>query len=396
MSYWSHMLDRQRPVIIAGFALLTSLWGTLSPQVAMAAVLAAPPSGPTYFLISLDRAPLDEAAEAVLVQSLRSTVVVDRGLEAEITFRVADVMTTAELAEQFSVALGDEGVALVRSGDGFRLMDLQSALDERPRLDLVSVPPPELLPCAGGSVSASVPPAPFAVPEPVDRRTWLWVKLAAFLVVIASGSAWLLWRHGRLTFLRAWRGRLNHQQEQVRDRDAVIDRLLASETVDLALLAGACDIASRCNWPVEQVLCDLGGVSDQALADAYASVAGLERWQPADRPPINAGPESEKLVAALDGRSMSLIEADEWAVVVATSDPLDHAAFTEISSLSGRLVTLVVAARSALTAEPFRDNESLERPQERLIIPWARRRDMDGATLLQAILNRRALSLQDL
>lgn len=396
MSYWSHMFDRQRLAIIAGFALLTTLFGALSTHVVMASVPAAGLSGPTYFLISLDRAPLDEAAEAVLIQSLRSTVVVDPGLEAEITFRVADAITTTELVEQFSVALGEEGIALVRSGDGFRLMDLQSALDERPRLDIVSVPPPELLPGAGEAASTSAPPAPVPVPEPVDDRAGRWVMLGAILAVIASGSTWLLWRNGRLTFLRSRSVRLDYRHGQTRDREAVIDRLLASETVDLAVLASACDIASRRNWPVEQVLCDLGGVSDQALADAYASVAGLERWQPADRPPLKAGPESERLVAALRGMSVSLIEADEWAVVLATSDPLDHAAFTEISSLSGRLVTLVVAARSALTAEPFRDKESLERPPERLIIPWARKRDMDGATLLQAILNRRALSPQEL
>lgn len=395
MSYWSHMFDRQRPAIITGFALLTSLWGALSPHVVMASVLAAAPPAQTYFLISLHRAPLDEAAEAVLIQALRSTVVVDPGLEAEITFRVAEAMTTTELAEQFSVALGEEDVALVRSGDGFRLMDLQSALAERPRLDIVSVPPPQLLPGARETVSPSAPPAAVALPEPVNNRAGRWMALVAILVVIASGSAWLLWRHGRLAFLRVGRVRFDYRHEQTRDRDAVIDRLLACETIDLALLAGACDIASRRNWPVEQALCDVGGVSDQTLADAYASVAGLERWRPSDQPPINAGPESDGLVAALSDRSMSLIEADEWAVVVATSDPFDDAAFTEVSRLSGRMVTLVVAARSALTAEPFRDSGSAEPLPERLIIPWAKKRDMDGATLLQAILNRRLQSSQD-
>lgn len=396
MSYWSQMFDRQKPAIIAGFALLTSLWGALSPHGVMASVPVAGPPGPTYFLISLDRAPLGEAAEAVLIQSLRSTVVVDPGLEAEITFSVAEPMTTTELAEQFSVALGEEGVALVRSGDGFRLMDLQSALAERPRLDIVSVPPPELLPGAREGVSPFAPTAPIAVPEPIDNRARRWPVLVAILVVIASGPAWLFWRHGRLTFLRVRRVRLDYQQKQTRHGDVVIDRLLASETIDLALLAGACDIASRRSWPIEQVLCDLGGVSDEALADAYASVAGLERWRPSDRPPINAGLEPEGLAAALRDRSMSLIEADEWGVVVATSDPLDDTAFTEVSRLSGRMVTLVVAARSALTAEPFRDNGSAEPLPERLIIPWARKRDMDGATLLQAILNRRVQSSQEL
>jgi hypothetical protein len=87
---------------------------------------------------------------------------------------------------------------------------------------------------------------------------------------------------------------------------------------------------------------------------------------------------------------MALVEADDWAVTVATSDPLDHAAFAELSRLSGRMVTLVVASRSALTAAPFRDSGTDKPPTDRLVIPWARKRDMDGAVLLRAILNRRS------
>lgn len=383
------MFRWQTPASIAGAALLGSLSCALSPQVVMAAVPAAGLAGPTYYLISLDRASLDEAAEAVLIQSLRSTVVVDPDLEAEITFRVAEALTTTELAEQFSVALAEEGVALVRSGEGFRLMDMQSALARRPRLDIVSVPPPELRPGAREDLSPSTPPAGIAVSEPVGNRGGRWVVLSAILVVISSGSAWLLWRQGRLAFLPIRHERRVHQREPTRDRDAVVDRLLATGTIDLSLLARACEIASRGSWPVEQVLCDLGGVSDQALADAYAGVAGLERWRPADRPPIPASSDSERLVALLRDRSMSLIEVDEWAVVVATSDPLDHAAFADVSRLSARMVTLVVAARSALTDKPFRDTGSAEQPLDRLIIPWAGKRGMDGATLLQAILSRR-------
>jgi len=376
---------------IAGIVLACCLAGAVP---ARAVAPPAPVSGlpaSTYYLISLDRAPLDEAAEAVLIQSLGSTVVVDPDLEARITFRVADALTPTELAEQFSVALAEEGVALVRSGDGFRLMDLQNALAARPQLDIVSVPPPELRPGAREALSASVPAAATARPDPVGKRDVRGLALAAIVVALAAASAWMLRDRWRPALVRVGRARRALRRDRQGERDAVVDRLVATGTIDLALLAGACETAARRGWPVEQVLCDLGGVSDQALADAYAGVSGLERWSPSDRPSLIADPDADPLAGALRGRGMSLVEADDWAVVVATSDPLDDEAFAEASRLSGRMVTLVVAARSALTTEPFRDSAAAVVPEDRLVIPWSRKRDMDGAALLQAILSRRVI-----
>lgn len=385
------MFGRQRFTRIVGIVL--SCW--LSSAVPTHAV--APPApiagvpGATYYLISLDRAPLGEAAEAVLIQSLGSTVVVDPELEGHITFRVAEALTPTQLAEQFSVALAEEDIALVRSGDRFRLMDLATALAARPKLDIVSVPPPELRPGARDALSLPVPPAPTESPAMAGSPDLRWVALAALVGALAAGSAWMLRDRWHPALMQVRRVRRAFRRDRQGERDAVVDRLVAAGTIDLALLARACETAARRGWPIEQVLCDLGGVSDQALADAYATVAGLERWSPPARPTIAAGHDPDPLVTSLSERTMSLVEADDWAVVVATSDPLDDEAFAEASRLSGRMVTLVVAARSALTTEPFRDSAAAA-PEDRLVIPWGRKRDMDGAALLQAILSRRAAS----
>jgi hypothetical protein len=209
-------------------------------------------------------------------------------------------------------------------------------------------------------------------------------------VALAAASTWLLWRRGRPGFLQVLLDRGNRERELTRDRDAVIDRLLADHPVDLSVLGGACAVASRQGWPVEQVLCDLGGVGDEALADAYSHVTGLQRWYPAERPPIGLGAGPNGLAAFLSDQKMALIETDEWALTVATSDPLDHMAFAELSRLSRRMVTFVVASRSALTDTPFHDPGTDKPSLDRLVIPWARKRDMDGAVLLRAILNRRS------
>jgi len=325
----------------------------------------------------------------VLIQSLGSTVVVDPDLEARITFRVAEALTPTALAEQFSVALAEEGIALVRSGDGFRLMDAQTALAARPKLDIVSVPQPELRPGAREALTTFVSPAPIAPPDKVGKPELPWLAAAALVVALAVGSAWMLRDRWRPALMRVRRVRRAFRRDRQAERDAVVDRLVATGTIDLALLAKACETAARRDWPVEQVLCDLGGVGDEVLADAYAGVSGLDRWSPPAPPSPGAEPEADPLGGLLSQRAMLLVEADDWAVVVATSDPLDDEAFAEASRLSGRMVTLVVAARSAITAEPFRDGGAAAVPEDRLVIPWGRKRDMDGAALLQAILSRR-------
>lgn len=373
-----------------GAALIALVWCVFLPAEAKARVPDSGLSGSSYYLISLDKASLDDAAEAVLVQSLRSRVVIDPDLEAEISFRVAESLTTTELAEQFSVALAEEGIALVRSGDGYRLMDMQGALALRPPLDIVSVPPPDMRLEVLPPMPRPEPSAAAAETGTVSGGRSYWLLLLPCLVALAAASTWLLWRRGQPGLLQVLLDRGNRERELTRDRDAVIDRLLADHPVDLSVLGGACAVASRQGWPVEQVLCDLGGVGDEALAGAYSDITGLQRWYPADRHPIavRAGPNG--LAAFLSEQKMALIEADEWAVTVATSDPLDHAAFAELSRISGRMVTFVVASRSALTDTPFLDPGTDKSSPDRLVIPWARKRDMDGAVLLRAILNRRS------
>ena len=373
-----------------GAALIALVWCVFLPAEAKARVPDSGLSGSSYYLISLDKASLDDAAEAVLVQSLRSRVVIDPDLEAEISFRVAESLTTTELAEQFSVALAEEGIALVRSGDGYRLMDMQGALALRPPLDIVSVPPPDMRLEVLPPMPRPEPSAAAAETGTVSGGRSYWLLLLPCLVALAAASTWLLWRRGQPGLLQVLLDRGNRERELTRDRHAVIDRLLADHPVDLSVLGGACAVASRQGWPVEQVLCDLGGVGDEALADAYSHVTGLQRWYPAERPPIGLGAGPNGLAAFLSEQKMALIEADEWALTVATSDPLDHMAFAELSRLSRRMVTFVVASRSALTDTPFHDPGTDKPSLDRLVIPWARKGDMDGAVLLRAILNRRS------
>lgn len=375
------MSGRQRPLLIASLA-----WILLTPSLAGAAEPADEPTA-TYYLISLNRAPLGEAVEAVLIQTLGVAVTVDPGLEASVTFRISETATPAELTEQFSVALSEEGIALVRTEGGYRLMDLETAWDQPPGLDIVSVPPPELRLAPNALITppsaADVAPAP---PRPSLPALTLAVLSAGLL------AGFWAWRHrgkGRLLVKTSIGRRRVFPPATVRDRDAVIDRLIATQKINLAVLAAACDAAARRGAPVEQALCDLGGVSDQALADAYAATADLPRWRPTAAALTSEPAASAALGQFLHDRALRLVEADDWALTVATSDPLDDAAFVALCRLSGRMATFVVAARSDLTAAPFGDAAQPRPRPAGLIIPWSPTAEIDGAGLLQAILARR-------
>lgn len=377
------MSRRQRPLLIASL-----VWTLLTPSLAGATEPTDEPTA-TYYLISLNRAPLSEAVEAVLTQTMGAAVTVDPGLDATVTFRISETTTPAELTEQFSVALSEEGIALVRTEDGYRLMDLETARTQRPGLDIVSVPQPELRLVPGGLAAPPAAAAASAAPAPQHRLLPALTLAVLVAGLLAGGWAWQRRGLGRLLVRTLIGRRRVIPPATVRDRDAVIDRLVSTQRIDLAVLAAACDAAARRGAPVEQVLCDLGGVSDHALADAYAATADLPRWRPTATALTSEPAGGAALEQFLHDRALRLIEADEWAVTVATSDPLDDPAFVALCRLSGRMATLVVAARSDLTAAPFGDAAHSRPRPAGLIIPWSRTADIDGAGLLQAILARR-------
>ena len=71
-------------------------------------------------------------------------------------------------------------------------------------------------------------------------------------------------------------GRLQRQQ--------MLEHLRNAGLVDVSAIARAELVAVRTGQPVEQVLNQLGSLSDEDLAQAYAEVARCEIWDPAARP----------------------------------------------------------------------------------------------------------------
>ena len=370
----------ERPVAALLIGVLATIWLATTATSADASVQMAETPARSYYLVSLDRASLADAAEAVLVQSLRSEAVVDPGLTGTVTFRVSEPLSDRELEERFALVLADQGVALVRADSGFRLMDLQDAQATRPRLDVVGVEAPPMKPGALTALTPAVlPKAPPTASNPTGR--WILALSAVLAAAWLSVLAWLKRTSLRAVIDKSRAVRFRPSVSRADGRDAVVDHLLSKHHIDLTSLATACDQAAKDGRPVEQLLCDLHAVNEQQLADAYCIVTGLARWD---------GLASETLLAAdlsafFRQRPLKVIEADDWSITVATADPLDDRTFAVLSRLSGRMVTLQVAQRSDVSVE-----SPAEPPMSPgLIIPWFRSPPPDGAMLLQAILSRR-------
>lgn len=110
-------------------------------------------------------------------------------------------------------------------------------------------------------------------------------------------------------------------------REAVLARLLADGLVDESAVARAEIVATKTKRPVEQVLNQLGSLSDDDLVIAYADVTGCKVWEPAMMPverdlgQIGVSAEFLKRVRLLPLRR----EGKE--LVCAACDPLDDEAF---------------------------------------------------------------------
>jgi general secretion pathway protein E len=63
-------------------------------------------------------------------------------------------------------------------------------------------------------------------------------------------------------------------------RESVLQKLIDDEVVDASAIARAELVAQRMGQPIEQVLNQLGALSDDDLVEAYAQVCGCEVWEP--------------------------------------------------------------------------------------------------------------------
>jgi general secretion pathway protein E len=126
-------------------------------------------------------------------------------------------------------------------------------------------------------------------------------------------------------------------------RALVLERLRAAGLVDAAAISRAELVSARTGQPVEQVLNQLGSLSDDDLVATYAEVAGCSIWDPlASRVEVTLetlGISAEYLRRA---RLLPLTDHD-GTLVCAACDPLDTEALSGLVFATGRKIEICVA-----------------------------------------------------
>ncbi|WP_304172093.1 GspE/PulE family protein, partial [Phenylobacterium aquaticum] len=118
-------------------------------------------------------------------------------------------------------------------------------------------------------------------------------------------------------------------------REAILQTLLDEKIVDASAVARAELVASRTAQPLEQVLNQLGALSDDDLVDAYAAVAPCEVWEPSIAP-VEVDPATVGVSAEFLRRTRILpIRRTDKTLVCAACDPLDDEALSGLVFATG-------------------------------------------------------------
>ena len=126
-------------------------------------------------------------------------------------------------------------------------------------------------------------------------------------------------------------------------RAAVLEHLREANLVDDAAIARAELVSVRTGQPVEQVLNQLGSLSDDDLVESYAAVARCEVWNPA-RAPVAVTLDALGISAEFLRRARLLPISDSRGVLVcAACDPLDNEALSGLVFATGRKLTILAA-----------------------------------------------------
>jgi type II secretory ATPase GspE/PulE/Tfp pilus assembly ATPase PilB-like protein len=152
-------------------------------------------------------------------------------------------------------------------------------------------------------------------------------------------------------------------------RESVLQRLSEQGIVDPSAVARAELVAVRTRQPVEQVLNQLGALSDDDLVDAYAAVCGCEVWEPSRMPPSLTADELGVSADFLRRARVLPLQRDGETLVCATCDPLDDEALAGLVFATQATLT-ILAARPADWAREFERafgaaGEVAARPDER-------------------------------
>ena len=126
-------------------------------------------------------------------------------------------------------------------------------------------------------------------------------------------------------------------------RSAVLERIQERQLVDEASIGRAELISGRTGQPVEQVLNQLGALSDDHLAEAYADVLGCDVWEPEEHP-FDLDPDSLGVTADFLRRARLLPLCERGKTLLcAACDPLDDEALSGLVFATRRKVQLLVA-----------------------------------------------------
>lgn len=111
-------------------------------------------------------------------------------------------------------------------------------------------------------------------------------------------------------------------------REAVLEHLAGAGLVDDSAFARAQMIAGRTRQPLEQVLNQMGGLSDDDLVDAYAAVTGCKVWEPT-LAPVEVELDSLGVSADFLRRARLIpVRREGRSLTCAACDPIDDEAFS--------------------------------------------------------------------
>jgi len=132
--------------------MLAAVIAALALSAGTAAATGVPEGAGQYYVLSFTGTPAAEAAEDVIVGSLRQSVSIDPAVDALVTFQAEGWFSDRMLLEEFGAALMEGNAALVRRGADLAIV---------PRSDL----PAEILEGAV-LIATPGPAAPLARPDP--------------------------------------------------------------------------------------------------------------------------------------------------------------------------------------------------------------------------------------
>lgn len=126
-------------------------------------------------------------------------------------------------------------------------------------------------------------------------------------------------------------------------RQALLEDLQAGAIVDAAAVARAELVAVRTGQPVEQVLNQLGALSDDDLVAAYAKISACPVWDPVADPVTLAASELRVSVEFLRKSRILPLGKRGAVLICAACDPLDEEALSGLVFAVGSRVNLMVA-----------------------------------------------------